>query len=182
MAEPAQRLFFALWPCGDAIPGIMQWVHDAHALCGGRAMRPDTLHLTLAFLGATPADRVDELVRAAPAWPLARGTVVLSRFGRFAGPKVVWAGPSENDSPCLDWLRAIHGDLWGRLRRLGWPPPESAFHPHVSLLRKAGPGEVGTLHRPALAWVPGECVLVASRPAHAGSYYRVLARLPWKEA
>ncbi|NYT84457.1 RNA 2',3'-cyclic phosphodiesterase [Pollutimonas harenae] len=172
----SQRLFFALWPSAADAERIMAWVHQAHKAVGGRTMRVDTLHLTLAFLGSTPFDRVQALVQAAPLWSAPVGPVTLRRFGRFAGPRVVWAGPGEEDS--LSWLSHLHDDLWCRLQALGWQRPDSPFRPHVSLLRKAGPGDLAALHRPSLAWMPEQCVLVASQPTESGSTYQALARMP----
>lgn len=173
------RLFFALWPPDDAVPEISAWAQQAHDTCGGRVMRPDTLHLTLAFLGATPAERAAELALAATTWRVARGTVVLSQFGRFVGPHVVWAGPSERDATCQDWLHGLHLYLRNQLRQFGLPLAESRFRPHVSLLRNAGPGDADGLERRPTLWEPKECVLVASQPRPNASRYRVLARLDW---
>src|SRR3546814_5839130 len=66
--QAPQRIFFGLWPSAATAEQTMAWAHDAHALCGGRVMRPETLQVTLAFLGSTPAARVAELVRAEPGW------------------------------------------------------------------------------------------------------------------
>lgn len=175
--QAPQRIFFGLWPSAATAEQTMAWTHDAHALCGGRVMRPETLHVTLAFLGSTPAARVAELVRAVPGWQVRTGAMTLRRFGRFTGPRIVWAGPTEDDEERLDWLDALHDDLWSRLEEMGWTRPDAIFRPHVSLLRKAGPGDVQTLRRPPLAWMPDRCVLVASTPGEGGSYYRVLASL-----
>src|SRR5690606_7323542 len=58
-ADPAgRRVFFALWPDARTAAVLSGWAQDAHAMCGGRIMRPDTLHLTLAFLGMVPHARV----------------------------------------------------------------------------------------------------------------------------
>lgn len=172
----SRRLFFALWPSATDAERMMAWVHDAHNAVGGRMMRVDTLHLTLAFLGNTPLDRVQALVQAVPSWPAPVAPVTLRRFGRFAGPRVVWAGPETQDSP--SWLSHLHDDLWCRLLAMGWQRPDGQFRPHVSLLRKAGPGELAALHRPPLIWMPDQCVLVASQPTEGGSTYQVLARMP----
>jgi len=177
-AARAQRLFFALWPSEQSAAQIMAWARDAHAAFGGRMMRPETLHLTLAFLGNTPADRAGELARSAGAWPAAVQAVTLRRYGRFAGPRIVWAGPSESDRHTPPWLDDLYDDLWRRLEERGWQRPQSVFRPHVSLLRKAGPGDVTALQRPPLTWMPEACVLVASEPREGGSHYRVLARMP----
>jgi 2'-5' RNA ligase len=172
-----RRLFFALWPPAAALPEILHWVHDAHAVCGGRPMRPDTLHMTLAFLGAVPAEQAERLARIASAWSVCIEPLILRCFGRFPGPKIVWAGPSGEDTDCIRSLRLMHESLWSRLEALGWPRPAEGFRPHMSLLRKAGPGDIESLSRPPLTWTPKACVLVASEPGQDGSRYRVLARL-----
>lgn len=172
------RVFFGLWPSAETAARIMEWAHAAHALFGGRVMRPETLHLTLAFLGATPAARVAELARAAASWQVHVGPMALSRFGRFAGPRIVWAGPGQDDARHLDWLHTLHDSLWTHLEEMGWERPDMAFRPHISLLRKAEPGDVQGLQRPPIVWTPERCVLVASTPGEGGSFYRELARLP----
>jgi 2'-5' RNA ligase len=96
---PAQagsvRLFFALWPDAATVRMLTQWAQQAHAACGGRIMRPDTLHLTLAFLGDTPPEVVHALAQATATQRIAPGVVTLSRFGAFARPGIVWAGPAD---------------------------------------------------------------------------------------
>lgn len=141
-------------------------------------MSVETLHLTLAFLGRASAEQTQALVEAAPTWQARVQPLTLTRFGRFAGPGIVWAGPGQHDEDRIAWLDALHLDLWRHLAALGWQQPAGVFRPHVSLLRRAGPGDVALLARPALEWTPASCVLVASQPHESGSYYRVLARLP----
>ncbi|MGB6241360.1 MAG: RNA 2',3'-cyclic phosphodiesterase [Castellaniella sp.] len=165
------RLFYALWPDADVVQALQPWVQRAHACCGGRPMRPDTLHLTLAFLGAVEADLVPDLVALlrSPRGP--GGTLMLDRFGRFRGPRIVWAGPSA----VAPWLLALHQSLWRDLAALGLPGPDDTFRPHVSLLRKAGDGDLSALApaRPII-WAAHRLVLVASTPRETGSYYQVL--------
>jgi len=183
MAEPgnhpktgvmgSRRLFVALWPDPGTARVLSRIAARAHALCGGRPMRSDTLHLTLAFLGTVAGDRIPPLCEMIRTWAPRGGELVLDRFGRFKGPRIVWAGPSE---PWPAWLDALHAELWARLRQLGFPTSDEPFRPHVSLLRKAGPADPAPLGggRP-IAWRPRRCVLVASMPRETGSYYEALA-------
>ncbi len=173
-----QRVFFALWPSAEAAGQIARCAHQAHVVCGGRMMRTESLHMTLAFLGNTPQDKLEQLIKAAPAWSIPVGAVDLCHFGRFYGPRVVWLGPSIDDSERIQWLDDAYAILWDHLEALGWQRPASVFRPHVSLLRKAGAGDLATLPQPKLHWTPAQCVLVASRPSQNGSHYEVLARLP----
>lgn len=168
----SRRLFVGLWPGADTVEALSIWAARAHALCGGRIMRPDTLHLTLAFLGSVDAQRVAALCEAVPTWQVRAGSLELNRFGRFKGPRIVWAGPSGRR---VDWLDALHDELWERLGEMGFAPPGEVFRPHVSLLRNAGLGDVSRLvvEHPII-WTPMRCVLVASAPAETGSYYEVL--------
>jgi 2'-5' RNA ligase len=76
----------------------------------------------------------------------------------------------------------LYDALWGRLEERGWERPPGVFRPHVSLLRKAQPGDVSVLQRPPLTWTPAGCVLVASQPREGGSHYQVLARMPLRVA
>lgn len=174
----SRRLFFALWPAAADAARIMQWANIAHQACGGRIMRPETLHLTLAFLGNTSAEKVITLQSAAAEWPAQARAITLERFGCFQGPRVVWAGPGAQGTHAQAWLQALHDDLWMRLEAMGWQRPDTAFRPHVSLLRKASTNQTAALSAPApLTWLPEQCMLVASTPGENGSYYEVLARM-----
>lgn len=167
-----------MWPSPQTAGELMQWVRDAHALCGGRMMTPDTLHLTLAFLGALPDELTVDLAQQAGQWPAQVGSLRLQRYGRFDGPRIVWAGPGQHDGDYPAWLGDLYGQLWQRLEPYGFVPDHPVFRPHVSLLRRAGPGDLTLLAQRTLTWVPAQCVLVASQPSNHASRYKVLARLP----
>lgn len=172
------RLFFAYWPSAETAREIVPWVRSAHALCGGRMMRTDTLHMTLAFLGQADADAAHHLAKVCTGWALPSGSMVLNEAGRFPRARVVWLGPSSSDSAALGWLYQANQQLWAHLDPLGWQGRESVFRPHVSLLRNAGPAPLDALQGPDVRWTAGRCVLVASEPTEAGSRYTVLAELP----
>jgi len=170
-APARARLFFALWPGPALAATLAGWAAQAQAACGGRAMRPDTLHLTLAFLGAVDAERVPELVAATAGQRSPPGRLTLDRYGAFARQGIVWAGPSTPDPT----LRHTHDALWDWLEPLGWPRPAQAFRPHVTLLRRAASLDVPAAPAPA-HWQYGHYVLVQSRPQDGVAHYQVLAR------
>lgn len=172
------RLFFAYWPSAQKAEEIVPWVRAAHALYGGRMMRTETLHMTLAFLGETDAAKTQELVEACRQWRLPSGAMVLREPGRFKNAKVVWLGPGETSPGSLIWLQQAYDELWAKLAPWGWQPREAGFRPHVSLLRNAGSGDMDALQGPPVRWAPERCVLVGSQPSSAGSRYTVLAELP----
>ena len=170
-----RRVFFALWPDADTAATLSGWAQQAHAAFGGRIMQPDTLHLTLAFLGQVSHAQAEELASWLSQSALIGGTVRLDRYGCFRGPQIVWAGPSSTPP----WLNGLHGWLWRALQRQGHARPDESFRPHVSLLRRAGPWDAGRLAAPEpLDWTPRRCVLAASSPGDSGSFYDMLAECP----
>lgn len=181
------RLFFAYWPSPEKAAEISEWVRQAHTMFGGRMMRTDTLHMTLAFLGKTSEAEMQDLVEACRGWSLPSGEMVLREPGCFRNAKVVWLGPGSTGTtesthvgapPGLDWLYEAHDRLWGHLNGLGWPLPHSPFRPHVSLLRNAAPPNVEALQGPPIPWKAQRCVLVGSQPSETGSRYTLLAEIP----
>lgn len=197
-AEPAQagsvRLFFALWPDAVTLRMLTQWAQQAHAACGGRVMRPDTLHLTLAFLGDTSPEVMHTLAQATATQRIAPGAVTLSRFGAFARPGIVWAGPADGGMTPVDdemdagrgqhrpdeddqgaaRLQAEHARLWDWVGPLHPARPENRFRPHVTLLRNADTRQLPQPPATPVVWRYDRYVLVASTQ-NGASRYRIVA-------
>lgn len=166
------RLFYALWPSPPLAASLAGWAEAAKRVTGGRPMRTETLHLTLAFLGPVDSALADELAAATPERRLAPGDVPLEHYGVFNRQRILWAGPAETPA-CL---QQAHDDLWQWLSSYGLVPPTQPFRPHVTLLRNIThanpPDEV-----PApLAWRYDRMVLVASESLTGGSRYRIVAQ------
>lgn len=166
------RCFFALWP-DEALAGSLHALAEAaHASCGGRLMRRDTLHLTLAFLGEISADRVAAARAAADALAGTEGfDLTLDRLGYWQHNRILWAG---GVSPRLTLLA---DGLATRLRAAGFALDTRGFAAHVTLLRDARCEVVPTMPA-ALAWPVREFVLAESRPAAAGARYDIIGRWP----
>ena len=171
------RTFFALWPeagLRDALAREAKQVADA---CRGRAMRSDTLHLTLVFLGATPPGKLDALREMMDATDVPAFTLALDRTGWWRHNGVAWAGTGTTP----DALLALHGQLTRGADRLGFSLDVRPYAPHLTLARNAQrspPAGIAPLPR----WDVREFVLVASELRAEGPSYRVLHRRALRSA
>ena len=163
------RLFFALWPPREAAEALHAWALRARRATGGRATSADAIHLTLAFLGETGADRLPELEDLQV--PGAAHSLPIEQARHWARNRIVWAGPMETPGA----LRALAGALVARLSQLNFPTEARPFAAHVTLVRRTrGPGELPAL--PELEWPVREFRLVRSRLSAEGPRYEMLTR------
>lgn len=166
------RLFFALWPSPSLAASLTGWAQAAHPACGGRIMRTETLHLTLAFLGPVDTQLADALAAATPEHRLPAGEVTLDQYGVFKRQRILWAGP--RDTPAA--LQAVHDGLWQWLAGYGLAAPPQPFRPHVTLLRNIERADTDAAPPEPLHWGYDRMVLVASESLTGGSRYRVIAQ------
>ncbi|GAB2787250.1 RNA 2',3'-cyclic phosphodiesterase [Halomonas shantousis] len=167
------RLFFALWPDAALRGQFDTLAQAAHDVCGGRLTRPQTRHLTLAFLGEVAAADVAPLVALTRSLPVMPGQWRLDRLGYFPRGGVVWAG-SREPSPDLDALHAkLHQALAARALA---PRVEESFIAHVTLLRHARRPQPGSLPPLPLTWRYSHLELVHSVPDGSRRRYETLAR------
>jgi 2'-5' RNA ligase len=172
MAEPVRRLFFALWPPATVAARLHELALSAQLLCGGRAMRRDTLHVTLAFLGAIPVSRVAQAEAAADAVAGARFDLELDRLACWKHNHIVWAGSGEMPPP----LERLAADLAMRLRTAGFTLDARRFAVHATLLRNADCA--GSLPKvlEAIRWPVDDFALVESHGGAGGVRYEVVRR------
>ncbi|MFE7561031.1 RNA 2',3'-cyclic phosphodiesterase [Kitasatospora sp. NPDC057500] len=129
------RLFVAVLPPVEALQGLADAVAPVRGLPGADRLRwtsADAWHLTLAFLGEVPADRVPELEVALA--EVAEGhpvhTLRLAGGGRF-GDRVLWAGVAGQD-----WaLRRLAEAVYGATAEVTGETDAFSFHPHLTLAR-----------------------------------------------
>jgi 2'-5' RNA ligase len=105
-------------------PGSVKWV------------APEGIHLTLKFLGDTPAARVSEIVAAMRTACTGHGAFDLVVEGRgcfpnFRRPRVVWVAVRDRSQTIGSLQAAIEREV----APLGWPTEERAFTPHLTLGR-----------------------------------------------
>ena len=162
------RLFFALWPddaTRDALNRTGKWLHQHW---GGRRMRADTLHITLAFLGSVPAERLDVLVGCADTVKTGAFELVLDQAGYWRHNRIGWLGASETPPQHFELVSALNAAL----QAAGFSVDARPHVPHVTLLRKSAGGEV-----PAcvpVSWPIRDFVLVRSSTESDGAHYEVV--------
>lgn len=164
------RCFFALWPDAAVAEGLHRIAVDAHRSSGGRLMRLDTLHLTLAFLGDIPGGRVLEARRVADAVAVAPFDLMLDRLGYWRHNRILWAGGAV--PPRLTLVANALGD---GLSDAGFTLDARPFAPHVTLLRDAQCATIPSLSE-AITWPVREFLLAASRPTAGGARYEIIGR------
>jgi len=172
-AEPdTLRLFFALWPddaTRDALDRAGKWLHQH---CGGRSMRADTLHITLAFLGSTPAAQLERLAACADTVKTEAFELTLDQAGYWRHNRIGWLGASETPPQHLELVSALNAALQGA----GFAIDSRPHVPHITLLRKSFGGEVPACE--PVRWPVHDFVLVKSVTESDGAHYEVIRRWP----
>jgi 2'-5' RNA ligase len=176
LARPeTARVFFALWPPEAVARQLAGIAADYSQAAGGRPTRRETIHLTLAFLGDIPVERLPELQRLAGEVHAAAFDLTLDRFGIWQHNRLFWAGCASPPA-----LLDLADTLSKRLLEAGFAAADGKrpFAPHVTLVRKLARLDVALPAVQALTFHCSAFVLVRSRLSAAGSDYEVLARFP----
>ena len=97
-----------------------------------RWVAPESVHITLKFLGEIPEDRIASIdaTLAAVRWP--SFPVIVRSVGFFPdsrSARVFWVGLQ---SPALEGLA---GEIDGRMQQLGFEKEKRPFRPHLTLAR-----------------------------------------------
>lgn len=167
------RVFFALWPTEAARRGLQDVQQQLQPRFKGKIMRAPNLHMTLAFLGNIPAERVDEAKAVADDLQGAPFALQVDQLGLWKRSQVLWASPSQPP----DALTALATDLQDALRSSGFKLEERAFRPHVTLLRKAY-GEISERLSSPVDWAAHEFVLARTPLEQPGGDYDLIGRWP----
>jgi len=171
------RVFFALWPSPALASALADLAIAAARRYGGRSSRPDTIHLTLAFLGEVPEATLPTLCALAAEIKAPPFELVVDRLGFWPHNKLLWAGCSTIPAPLQDMVLTLQKSLIAA----GFTPDRTdrPFTPHLTLLRKvpviSQPGSAEPL--PEISPLPWHCtrwVLVRSHSNAQGANYRAI--------
>ena len=177
----AVRTFFAVEldaGARQAAAGVARRLAEAPGGDGVRWVRPEALHVTLRFLGETPAARVAPLARRA-----AQEVAALAPFTLHLGPAELFPSPRrprvvalglEPAAPLLELAAALERACVA----LGFPAELRPFRAHLTLGRLLGRSfpTVAALAAPAAELAVEEVVLFRSELSPAGSRYTPLER------
>lgn len=97
-----------------------------------RWVAPDSIHITLKFIGEVGESRIDDIDRAIVSVSWKPFMVAVRNVGFFPGsrsPRIFWAGM---EAPMMTQLAEA---LDTRLHRIGFEKEERAFRPHITLAR-----------------------------------------------
>ncbi len=100
---------------------------------GGLFSRRDIMHLTLAFIGETDQQGVEQaklVLEKVEFEPFALSVSGIGRFCREEGD-ILWLGVKQNHH-----LNRVQKQLYASLNRRGFRMQEQAFFPHLTLARK----------------------------------------------
>lgn len=166
------RLFFALLPDAAARDALDELARELARETGGKAVPAANVHLTLAFLGSLPRDRLArvEAIGGATAQRAAAFDVALDRVGYFRAARVAWAG----QAPTHPALQRLFDRLRTELASAGLPAEQRPFHPHATLARhcRRPPADMPW---PGTRWRAEALTLMAPEALPGGARYRTLA-------
>ena len=130
------RAFIAIEIPGDLRDALASTVSELEKLhIDARFSRPESIHLTLKFLGDIEESRIGEIENALrellqdrTAFSIRVGG--LGAFPYLANPRVVWVGVDGGTA-----LQELQHDVEVGLSKLGFPPEKRAFTAHLTLAR-----------------------------------------------
>jgi 2'-5' RNA ligase len=184
------RIFVAL-DIDDAIrERISRFMEGLHGFApDARWVRPESLHVTLKFVGEKPVEFVERIEQALAGTQANSTDITFRGYGFFPGPKaprVFWIGIEAGPQ-----LTSLARGVDDALVTLGLPKEEHAFSPHLTLARAGGqkvraPNVFQHLQEKLAALTipdfgemkPREFFLYQSQPQGGGSRYTKIATFP----
>jgi RNA 2',3'-cyclic 3'-phosphodiesterase len=170
------RLFVAAELPEEVVDALVRWRPRDDAL---RALAPESLHVTLAFLGWRDEAEIDVLggLLDGLARPVGRLSVGGARWLPPRRPRVLAVELDDADGA----LAALQRDVAAAIHAaVGWQPEKRPFLAHVTVARVRGRARADDLRDPpALGpFAAPALTLFRSHLGSGGSRYEALARAP----
>ena len=164
------KVFFALWPTAAERSHLAAWQMPLKALCGGRAMRGETLHSTLVFIGDIEQSGLEALQLAAQEVNGVCFELCFDEARYWGHNHILYAAPGHIPQQLVQLVDALEQ----RLTKHRFKFDSREYKPHVTLLRNAHWSDAPLTAMQPVCWRIRDFVLVQSLPDE----YLVLARFP----
>lgn len=173
------RLFVAIRP---PVPIRQLLLAAMGGISGARWQTEDQLHLTVRFIGEVDRHLGADIHAALDGVHHPPFSLALSGIGCFdrrGFPDAVWAGVTPHDE-----VKALHRKVDAALRRVGVPPDERAFLPHITIARmNRSAGAIGNLLEEAggltsPTFAVDSFALFESDLTHEAAVYSIVERYP----
>ena len=172
--NPTVRVFFALWPKAAESKQMAAWQEPLKLLCGGRAMRGETLHNTLVFIGDVELYGLEVLQLAAQEVSGEGFELCFDEVRYWGHNHIVYAAPRQVPQQLAQLVDA----LVQRLTAHRFKFDRRDYKPHVTLLRNARWSDTLLPAMQPVCWQIRDFALVQSAHQDGLADYRVLARFP----
>jgi 2'-5' RNA ligase len=183
-AEGLIRAFVAVVPPEELVERMTQFVGRLRPLAPWKWVGRAQLHLTLRFLGETPAAQVERVrkaltgIEADGAFDDGAFEICMNRAGGFPNltrPRVLWLGGDRGAKE----LTALASLVEQASVRAGYPPETKRFSPHLTLARLRNGGESSLPAEllkalqavPSFSWRCDRFFLMQSRLTPTGPIY-----------
>jgi 2'-5' RNA ligase len=161
-----KRVFFALWPDDRQRDRLRDVINSVAKTVEGTAVDRRNWHITLAFIGTFPEDRVPYLLERAGQIEVEPFRLSFDRLEFWPRPKVA----SLCAATVPPELQALVDSLNTVLVDLGIEPEDRTYRPHITVARNARPFTTERLaQRSVTEWSSIELVESVSVPR--GAYY-----------
>lgn len=164
------RLFFALWPDNEVREALYHTGKWLYKHWGGRRMRANTLHITLAFLGDIPAAQLPAVMACAESIHAEAFELLLEKADYWRHNQIGWLGANALPAQYIALVKQLHNAL----SKAALPTDQRAHVPHVTLLRNTPGGKIPVCE--PIHWPIHNFVLVRSNPDPCGAHYEVIKR------
>lgn len=162
-----ERIFIGLWPDSETCRAI-QNLQSSLALAG-RAVPPENLHVTLAFVGSCDVGRRDCVLQALRTVRERQFDLEFDELGYFERHHLFYLNPSIPPTALL----TLHKRLCRALSACRFKAPR-IFKPHVTLFRGVQtPPSCGALHS-SIKWSARSLHVMRSQLSEEGARYTSL--------
>ncbi len=128
-----KRLFFALWPDHRERDRLRDVITSVSKTVEGRAVDRRNWHVTLAFIGAFPENRVPYLLERAAEIHVEPFRLNFDRLEYWPRPRVA----SLSAAMVAPEPQALVDSLNGIIEDLGLKPEDRNYRPHITVVRGA---------------------------------------------